>query len=276
MLNQSIDQSASSEVAVSLNNITRTFPTTDGSVAGIKNVSLTVGRGEFVCIVGPSGCGKSTVLNLIAGLVFPESGSLSFGSELGKQIASHRIGYMLARDSLLPWRTAQANVELALEVNTSQPVSKIKRQKIATELLNRVGLSGFHKHYPRQLSHGMRQRVAVARTFACDPGIFLMDEPFGALDVQTRRDMHEQFVRLWLADRKTAIFVTHDLTEALILGDRVLVMNGKPGQLVADYAVDIPREERMGEGFVAPRLFELQERLWKDLRRHSVKQKALV
>jgi NitT/TauT family transport system ATP-binding protein len=220
----------------------------------------------MICIVGPSGCGKSTILNLVAGLLTPEAGHIDFGGATRAAIASHHIGYMLARDSLLPWRTARANVELALEIRHKQGVDRNARHARAEELLALVGLEKSGALYPRQLSQGMRQRVAIARTLACDPEIFLMDEPFGALDAQTRRLIHEEFLRIWLISRKSVLFVTHDLMEALVLGDRVIVINGRPGTIVADYSVDIPRDQRMGSGAFAPRLMELHENLWRKLR----------
>ena len=254
------------DLAIDLQRVSKTFPTEEGGRTGIRDITLRVARGEMICIVGPSGCGKSTVLNLVAGLLTPEAGNIDFGGATRDAIAAHHIGYMLARDSLLPWRTARANVELALEIRHRQGVDSSARHARAEELLALVGLEQSGALYPRQLSQGMRQRVAIARTLACDPEIFLMDEPFGALDAQTRRLIHEEFLRIWSMSRKSVLFVTHDLMEALVLGDRVIVINGRPGTIVADYSVDIPRDQRLGSGAFAPRLMELHEDLWRKLR----------
>jgi NitT/TauT family transport system ATP-binding protein len=247
-------------VAVRLDGVSKTYESRDGPT-GLATLTVDVAMGEFLCIVGPSGCGKSTALNLVAGILKPDTGRVTFGTE-----RTSRVGYMLARDSLFPWRTARANVELALEMGPSAVARRGERHARADELLDMVGLRASADLYPRQLSQGMRQRVALARTLATDPEMFLMDEPFGALDAQTRRVLQEEFLRVWSVFRKSVMLVTHDLMEAILLGDRILVMNGRPGVVVSEYTVGVPREHRFAAGPFAARLAELHEALWRDLK----------
>ncbi|WP_222623295.1 ABC transporter ATP-binding protein [Streptomyces armeniacus] len=219
-------------------------------VVALQGVSAEISAGQFVALVGASGCGKTTMLNMLAGLVQPTSGEVTL---LGRapELPNMDIGYMFARDALLPWRSARKNVELPLETRGWAPA---KRRERAREMLDLVGLSGRESQYRLQLSQGMRQRAALARTLAPDPSILLMDEPFAALDARTKLTLQAEFLRIWEQHqgsdtRKTVIFVTHDLQEAVLLADRVIVMLPNPGRIADDGVVDLPRPraEDLGE-----------------------------
>lgn len=211
-------------------------------VPAIRNVDLTVGRGEFVALLGPSGCGKSTLLNAIAGLVEPDEGHIRLGGE----IAHRRLGmvaYMPQRDALLPWRTVLENATLAAEVAGQDRAAARER---ARALLPRFGLEGYGDHYPAALSGGMRQRAAFLRTVLAEREIMLLDEPFGALDALTRRSMQEWLLDLWNDLGRTILMVTHDVEEALLLADRVAVMTARPGTIKRVEAVNLPRPRNAG------------------------------
>jgi len=230
----------------------------------VQEISFKVYERQFLAIVGPSGCGKTTLMNMVAGLVAPGRGRVLLnGREIDGIDKSRRIGYMLARDALLPWRSAVRNVEFAL---ANQGLSRPETNRRAVEMLALVGLEGFEDSYPSQLSHGMRQRVAVARTLAPHPSILLMDEPFGALDAQTKLRVEEEFIRLWERERVTVIFVTHDLGEAIALADRVLVMSARPGQIKMDLKVNLPRPRDLESVRFDPEYVDLYQRLWSGLK----------
>jgi len=202
----------------------------------VEDLDFTVPDGQFLAIVGGSGCGKTTALNMVAGLIKPTEGTVTAridGEALS--LPSPRLGYMWARDTLLPWRSLQRNVEFGLEV---RGVARAKRAEQARRYIEMVGLKGNEKKFPRQLSHGMRQRGNLARLLAIEPGFLLMDEPFSALDAQTKGVMQQEFLQIWEQDRRTVVYVTHDLTEAALLADRVLVM----GQGYLAYDIPIPFE----------------------------------
>ncbi len=206
-------------------------------VLAVDDVSFAVGEGEFVSIVGPSGCGKTTILNLLTGLLPLEQGNISIAGK--RPVAGNPdVAYMLARDSLLPWRSTLGNACYGMEV---RGVAKEKREARARTLLARVGLKNFEKAWPKALSHGMRQRAALARTFALASPVLLMDEPFGALDAQTKLQLEDLLLELWTAERHTVVFITHDLAEAVALSDRVIVMSARPGRVVADVPISLPR-----------------------------------
>ncbi len=211
-----------------------TFPdATNGGLEALEAVSFTVHPQEFVCVLGPSGSGKSTLLRILAGLLTPTSGAFSFAG--GQQ---PRIGVVFQQSNLMPWRTVHANITLPLElegVNGSQ--AQIKAQ----ELIDLVGLQGFESSWPRDLSGGMAQRVAIARALIHDPDILLLDEPFGSLDALTRERMWSELSRIWQARQKTVLMVTHSISEALFLADRVLVLTQRPGKIKLDLTVDLPR-----------------------------------
>lgn len=209
----------------------------DGMVLAVSHATLHVAPGEFVSIVGPSGCGKTTLLNLVAGLLRVQEGSISV-ADAPPRAGRHDVAYMLARDSLLPWLDALHNAGFGAEIRS---VPRERRDARARALLTRVGLGGFEHAYPKALSHGMRQRVALARTFCLDSPILLMDEPFGALDAQTKLQLEEVLLSLWTGERRTVVFITHDLSEAVALSDRVVVMSARPGTFIADIKVDLPR-----------------------------------
>jgi NitT/TauT family transport system ATP-binding protein len=219
-----------------------------GNTIALDMVNLSIPRGQFVAIVGASGCGKTTLLNLVGGMLRPSGGTVTVeGERLCRPRAAS--GYMFARDGLLPWRTIRKNVVFGLE---HRGWSRSAKQARSEELLELVGLAGFAKSYPRQLSQGMRQRAALARTLAPKPDLLLMDEPFAALDARTRLRLQAEFLRIWEGagdDKRTVIFVTHDLQEALLMADRVLVMLPRPGRIAADQTVDMPRPraDHLGE-----------------------------
>ena len=209
----------------------------------LEEVDLSIPEGQFVALVGASGCGKTTLLNMLAGLIEPTSGSITLGGQ-APAVPNLDIGYMFARDALLPWRTARRNVELPLE---TRGWDRSKRRERAREMLELVGLKGRETQYRLQLSQGMRQRVGLARTLAADPSLLLMDEPFAALDARTKLTLQAEFLRIWEGQeqahgsRKTVVFVTHDLQEAVLLADRVIVMLPNPGRVALDRVIDLPR-----------------------------------
>ncbi|SMG52957.1 ABC transporter ATP-binding protein [Paraburkholderia susongensis] len=232
-------------------------------VLALDDVSLEIAPGEFVSIVGPSGCGKTTLLNIAAGLI-PSDSYQGDCQVLGrKPVSGNRdVAYMLARDALCPWRTALRNVELAGEIR-GQPMPR--RREVARTLLASVGLGEFENSYPKHLSHGMRQRVALARTFSMESSILLMDEPFGALDSLTKIQLQEVLLNLWQAKAKTVMLVTHDLGEAVAVSDRVIVMSARPGRIVADIRIDLPRPRSVKSLQKDPAFHTLHAEVWKRL-----------
>jgi NitT/TauT family transport system ATP-binding protein len=237
-------------------------PATGVAEPVLDRVSLTVEDGEFVSLIGPSGCGKTTLLNAIAGFIAPDSGRVEVDGVRVAGIQAERTAFMFARDALLPWRTAVRNVELGLRYGRRRS----RDRQRAVELLELVGLGSYGGFYPAQLSQGMRQRVALARTLATDRDILLMDEPFGALDAQTKTVMENEFSRIWEQSRKTVVFVTHDLMEAVALSDRVVVMSHRPGRIKAVYRIDLPRPRVVIELPSQPKFNELYRTLWEDLK----------
>ncbi|KAB2910438.1 MAG: ABC transporter ATP-binding protein [Hyphomicrobiaceae bacterium] len=228
-------------------------------VLAVDRVSLSLKSGEFVSLVGPSGCGKTTILNLLTGLLpVAMEGKVTI---LGKppRPGNPDIAYMLARDSLLPWRTALGNAAYGLEIR-NVPVQQ--REAQARELLARVGLADFCNAYPKALSHGMRQRCALARTFCLGSPVFLMDEPFGALDAQTKLQLEDVLMDLWSAAQRTVLFVTHDLAEAVALSDRVIVMSARPGRIIADVPITLPRPRSVRALQKDEEFHKLYARLW--------------
>jgi len=207
------------------------------SIVALDDFSLTVADCEFSVIVGPSGCGKSSLLNLVAGLAEPTSGKIRLNGHVVRGPDRER-GMVFQTYTLFPWLTVQRNVEFGLAL---RGIPKVERVRIARKYIDEVGLHGFEDAYPRQLSGGMMQRVALARALANDPEVLLMDEPFGALDSQTRSFMQQLLLRVWEHAQKTVLFVTHDIDEALFLGDRVHVMTARPGQIKEEIEVGIPR-----------------------------------
>jgi NitT/TauT family transport system ATP-binding protein len=225
-------------VPIEIRDVTLIYDTPGGKVPGVSNVSFNIAASEFICIVGPSGCGKSTLLNIIAGFLTPAAGQILIG---GKPVTGHGMDRgVVFQDfaQLFPWRTALGNVEFGLEM---KGVAKAERDKIAREQLRLVKLEKFTNSYPHHLSGGMQQRVAIARALAYNPAVLLMDEPFAALDAMTRDDMQRLLADVWKATRKTVIYVTHNVAEAVYLADRVVVMSPHPGTVKAEIKIDLPR-----------------------------------
>ena len=232
----------------------------------VRDVNLRVGTGEFVSVVGPTGCGKSTLLNVAAGLLAPSTGSVEvFGEPLAG--INRRAGYMFQAESLMPWRTATQNVMAGLEFRGA--TDALAR---ANEWLRRVGLGGFGNRYPHQLSGGMRKRVSLAQTLVLDPDIILMDEPFSALDIQTRQLMENEVLDLWAAKRKAVLFITHDLDEAIAMSDRVVCLSAGPASRpIGEFTVDLPRPRDVAEVRTTPRFIELHQAIWSVLRDEVLK-----
>ena len=203
----------------------------------LKDFTLSINKGEFIAIVGPSGCGKSTLLDIISGLVKAEAGSISIDGKIVDGPALDR-GFVMQGYALFPWRTIRKNVEFGLEL---KKIPKSERKKISDEFIELVGLQGFEDRYPHELSGGMRQRVAIARSLAYDPEVLLMDEPFAAVDAQTRENLQDELMRIWAKTNKTIIFVTHSIEEAVLLADRVVIMTKNPGTIKEVVHIDLPR-----------------------------------
>ncbi len=238
--------------------VTKRFRRKNQVVTAIQDVDLGISSGEFVCIVGPSGCGKSTLLNMSAGLMVPSSGHLLFeGHELTGP--NTKAGYITQKDNLMPWHTVEGNIGLALKIRKLD--TRKTRARVA-EMIELVGLAGFEKSYPAELSGGMRKRVTLARTLAYDPPVLLADEPFGALDAQLKLVMQAEIQRIWAETRKTILFVTHDISEAVALGDRVIVMSSRPGQVKVDRHIDLPRPRDVFKIRHQPGFAALAEELW--------------
>jgi len=287
---------AAGAAALTLTDVSCTFVSKDNAsqrYTAVRDVSLTVGAGEFVAVVGPTGCGKSTLLNVAAGLLAPSTGAVRvFGQPLGGINA--RAGYMFQSESLMPWRTALQNVMAGLEF---RGVADARAR--AEDWLRRVGLGGFGDRYPHQLSGGMRKRVSLAQTLVLDPDIILMDEPFSALDVQTRQLMENEVLALWAGDgdarrvapgksaapsggwreatgggqsRKAVLFITHDLDEAIAMSDRVVCLSAGPASHpIGEFVIDLPRPRDVAEVRVTPRFVELHQAIWSVLREEVLK-----
>ncbi|WP_136415079.1 MULTISPECIES: ABC transporter ATP-binding protein [Oxalobacteraceae] len=257
--------------ALSLDNITCTFISRDDRsqrYTAVADTTVHVAPGEFVSIVGPTGCGKSTLLNLGAGLLQASSGSVKvFGETLDG--INRRAGYMFQADALMPWRSALQNVIAGLQF---RGMDEAQALGLGEEWLTRVGLQGFGDRYPHQLSGGMRKRVALAQTLILDPDIILMDEPFSALDIQTRQLMENEVLELWSAKKKAVLFITHDLDEAIAMSDRVVVLSAGPRtHPIGEFRIDLPRPRDVAEIRTHPRFVELHARIWDVLREEVLK-----
>jgi len=258
-------------IALALDDITCTFVSRDDRAqryTAVRDVKLDIAQGEFVSVVGPTGCGKSTLLNVAAGLLEPSSGSVRvFGEPLVG--INRRAGYMFQAEALLPWRTAAENVQAGLEF---RGLPKTEARAQAEQWLKRVGLTGFGDRYPHQMSGGMRKRASLAQMLVLDPDIILMDEPFSALDIQTRQLMENEVLDLWAAKRKAVLFITHDLDEAIAMSDRVVVMSAGPGSRpIGEFAIDLARPRDVAEVRVTPRFIELHNAIWGVLREEVLK-----
>ena len=235
-------------------------------VQALVRTSLSVVPGEFVAIVGPSGCGKTTLLNLVGGLLQPTKGQVLVDARAPRAGAPD-LGYLFARDGLLPWRSAARNVALPLEL---RGVARKEREERVATVLAVVGLQDFANSHPAQLSQGMRQRVALARMLVTEPTTLLMDEPFAALDAQTRLLMHLHFLAIWERLRSTVLLITHDLGEAITLADRVIVFSRRPGRIKGEYPVDIPRPRRVADLQANAHYHDLYRQIWKVLEEELV------
>jgi NitT/TauT family transport system ATP-binding protein len=251
--------------------VTRNFGHGPGLVQALGPATFNVGRGEFLALLGPSGCGKSTTLNMIAGLSPPSSGTVRFLGAAVTQV-NRRVGYLTQKDSLLPWRTVADNVMLPLELQGIKPRERADR---AADMLNRVGLTGSGARYISELSGGMRKRVALARMLINAPETLLLDEPFGALDAQLKLVMHQQLLDLWQAERKTVLFVTHDLAEALSLADRIIVLSARPGRVKGVFRVPLPRPRDVIELQFDPAFSHMMKHLWGMIGEDLVKGEAM-
>jgi len=257
--------------AVSLRDVTCTFSGSSGSkpYTAVQNINLDIADGEFVSVVGPTGCGKSTILNVTAGLIKPSKGSASiFGAPLVGGM-NPQSGYLFQSEALMPWRTTVQNVMLGLEYRGVDVATAKDR---AAWWLETVGLGQFHDHYPHQLSGGQRKRVALAQTLITDPKIILMDEPFSALDIQTRQLMENELLDLWAADRKAVIFVTHDLEEAISMSDRVVVLSAGPAScIVGEFSIDLPRPRDVSEIRLTSGFLDVHKAIWATLKEEVLK-----
>lgn len=247
---------------IQIESVTKKFKRGDHVVHALGPVDLQIEKGEFITILGPSGCGKTTLLHMLGGFESASSGRVLLdGEPIGKP--SRKLGMVFQEATLFPWKTVLQNIAWPIE---QTGVSRTQALDRATEYLDKVGLHKFGKAYPNELSGGMRQRAALARTLAMEPEVLLMDEPFGALDAQTREEMQEELTRMWQTSGLTVVFITHDITESIFLGDRVVVLGGKPGLVMETCRIDLPRP-RSAATKSDPRVLEYRAHLWELIRR---------
>jgi NitT/TauT family transport system ATP-binding protein len=247
---------APARVGFSCEGLTHAFAGTSGEVVAIDGIDVRVRPGEFVCIVGPSGCGKTTLLRIIAGLLEPTGGTIRFD---GHPPGEHpRNGLVFQEHGVFPWMTVMDNVAFGLEM---RGIPRVERRERAATFIDRIGLGPFRESYPHELSVGMRQRVGIARAFVADVPILLMDEPFGSLDAQTKLVLQEELLRIWRDDQKLIVYVTHDIEEAVHLGDRVLVMTGRPGRIRERIPITTRRPRDLTPG--QPEVTEVAHHIWK-------------
>ncbi len=248
--------SSVSGAVVSCSDLSHRFIGSGRQTLALDRVSFDVAAGEFVCIVGPSGCGKTTLLKILAGLLRPTAGTVTYGD--GADGQRPRNGLVFQEHGVFPWLTVLENVAFGLEM---QGVGRDERRARAAAFIERVGLSTFSDSYPHELSVGMQQRVGIARAFVADVPILLMDEPFGALDAQTKLVLQEELLRIWREDQKVVVYVTHDIEEAVHLGDRVLVMTGRPGTIREELAIPLGRPRDLTPG--QPQVTEIASHIWR-------------
>ena len=237
-----------------IDNVYKEYQGRNGKTIALNGVSLDIKENEFICVVGPSGCGKSTLLNIIAGLLEPTSGTVTLDGKVIEGTGVER-GVVFQQYALFPWRK---NVEFGLKM---KKVPKAEAEAIARKYIKSVGLEGFEKSYPKELSGGMKQRVAIARAYAADPEVLLLDEPFGALDAQTRVQLQSELLETWEKEKKTCFFITHDVDEAVILAQRVIIMSARPGRIKKIVDIDIPYPRTQATK-TDPRFLELKSEIW--------------
>ncbi len=248
------------DLKVQIKNVRMVFDTRNGEMVALNGVDLDIYENEFICVVGPSGCGKSTLLNIIAGLTQPTSGTVLCN---GKEVTGTGTdrGVVFQQYALFPWLTVKKNVKFALEM---RGIKGKEADEEAMKYLEKVDLVKFADHYPKELSGGMKQRVAIARAYAANPEVLLMDEPFGALDAQTRTQLQTELLDTWEKDRKTCFFITHDVDEAIILAQKVIIMSARPGRIKEMVDIDIPYP-RTQETKMSPRFLELKNHIWRQV-----------
>lgn len=236
-----VDARTHGQYLIQAEHVSLVFPSPTGPMCVLDDISLRVKQGEFLCIVGPSGCGKTSLLRILGGLLRPNEGSVRLsGSPLLSP--SRNVGFVFQKANLMPWRTVLQNVTLPLEIEGLEFNEAARR---ASELLDLVGLRDYEQAYPKELSGGMQQRVTIARALALNPTVLLMDEPFGSLDALNRERMNMELLRIWETKRKTIVLVTHSVQEAVLLSDRVLVMNSRPGRIVEEVSISLPRPRHL-------------------------------
>jgi NitT/TauT family transport system ATP-binding protein len=267
----SMQQATALQVMISIRRVGHVFRTQGRRVQALLETDLQIDDREFLTIVGPSGCGKSTLMNLIVGLFPASSGEILYRGQRHAGV-NRAIGYVTQADNLYPWRTLRKNIEFPLELR-GMPARQ--RRERSQHLIHRVGLAGFEDSYPHELSGGMRQRANIIRTLAYEPEVILMDEPFGPLDAQTRLILQNQLLELWQEERKTIVFITHDLGEAVALADRVVVMSARPGRIKTIAPVPIPRPRNLFEIHTDERFRETYRALWASLEEEVKKGAAL-
>ena len=255
--------------SITVEKLNKLFPSPSGPVYALQDIDFSVGSGEFLCIVGPSGCGKTTLLRIMAGLETATDGKVSVSvSKKDRPVNS----MVFQEQSVFPWMTVRDNVAYGLRL---RGVPKKERYELVERYISMIGLTKFARCYPHQLSGGMKQRVSVARAFANDPEILLMDEPFGALDEQNRILLQQELLKIWEASRKTAVFITHSIDEALCLGDRVMVMTAHPGRIKCIIENDLPRPRDISAIWSSPQYHKLFQQIWGILREEVLKGKEL-
>jgi NitT/TauT family transport system ATP-binding protein len=255
---------------ITVSNLSKRYGSRHGDVMALQDVNLSIREGEFVSIVGPSGCGKSTLLYLIGGFLQPEQGLIQTNGERVTGPGVDR-GVVFQEYALFPWLTVAGNIEYGLK-EARKPAEE--RARIVRHYVNLIGLAGFENRYPKELSGGMKQRVAIARTLACGPRILLLDEPLGALDAQTREGMQDELLRIWQATSTTVVMITHDVSEAVYLSSRIVVMSRRPGTLVEEFGVDLDHTQGREALMLSDSFNALRNKVWLSVRHQAVAEQA--
>ncbi|MEH7123435.1 ABC transporter ATP-binding protein [Bacillus sp. JJ1773] len=253
---------------IEFTNVSKYFERDGKRVLAAKDINLEINQGEFLTVIGPSGCGKSTVLNMCAGLMKPSFGEVKYKKQLVNGINTS-VGYMTQKDNLLPWRTVRGNVEIGLEI---RGIGKKDRERESASFIEMVGLQGFENHYPQELSGGMRRRVSLAKMLVYNPETLLLDEPFGALDAQLRLILQDKLLNIWQETGKTIIFVTHDLDEAVLLGERVAIFSKRPGTIKKVEEVNLPKKRDVFNLRMTDEFRKVHANLWQSLREEFVEE----